>query len=47
MHRNKTINYTHCCNDESNEETLRHKAKVLTKEEVEANRSSAYNYLEL
>ena len=27
--------------------TLRHKAKVLTKEEVEANRSSAYKYLEL
>lgn len=26
--------------------TLRHEAKVLTKEEVEANRSSAYKYLE-
>ena len=27
--------------------TLRHKAKALTKEEVEANRSSAYDYLDL
>lgn len=41
----QTINYTHCC--ESDSEQLRHKAKVLTKEEVEANRSNAYKYLDL
>lgn len=29
------------------ERTLHHKIKILTKEEVEANRSNAYKYLDL
>ena len=32
---------------EKRSELLHHKAKVLTKEEVEANRSDAYKYLDL
>lgn len=47
LNNDLAMHYTYCCNAESNEGTLRHKAKALTKEEVEANRSSAYKYLEL
>lgn len=41
----KAIIVTHCCMSEA--EQLHHKAKALTKEEVEANRSNAYKYLDL
>jgi len=33
--------------DEEDDNEILHKAKILTKEEVEANRSSAYDYLDL
>lgn len=35
------------CNVVEQSEQLSHKAKVLRKEEVEANRSSAYKYIDL